>query len=224
MTNAPDQHPHFEIVRQGFHPEQVRTWMEEALAHIRALEQRIASEVTTVSSDVVRAASHADPQKLVGDLMKIALDELAGRQAAAQADIEKSLRDAAAQAADIIQRARDEAGRVAGAAHEQADTVLTGARADAKRMTDEAAARALAVKDGAERRLQMLMAQHAETVRRLTQIHQVTGGLLDGEQARGSLSDEADRIAPAVSASAEAAAPAELTAAASFPAQEAAAV
>jgi hypothetical protein len=65
--------------------------------------------------------------------------------------------------------------------------------AQAKQQLDEATARATAIHDGAERRLNLLISRHTETVRRLTEIRDVVTGLVSGETARGSLEDEVNR-------------------------------
>jgi hypothetical protein len=69
-------------------------------------------------------------------------------------------------------------------------------------MLDEATARATAIHDGAERRLNLLVARHTETLRRLTEVRDVVTNLVAGEAARGSLEDEVARsVASAISGS-----------------------
>ena len=60
-------------------------------------------------------------------------------------------------------------------------------------MLDEATARATAIHDGAERRLNLLMSRHTETIRRLTEVRDVVTNLVAGEAARGSLEEEVAR-------------------------------
>jgi hypothetical protein len=77
---------------------------------------------------------------------------------------------------------------------------VAAAQAQAKQMLDEATARATAIHDGAERRLNLLVARHTETVRRLTEVRDVVTNLVAGEAARGSLEEEVARsVASAVS-------------------------
>ena len=57
-------------------------------------------------------------------------------------------------------------------------------------MLDEATARASAIHDGAERRLNLLTSRHTETMRRLTEIRDVVTNLVASEASRGSLEDE----------------------------------
>jgi hypothetical protein len=65
--------------------------------------------------------------------------------------------------------------------------------AQAKQQLDDATARATAIHDGAERRLNLLISRHTETVRRLTEIRDVVTSLVSGEVSRGSLEDEVNR-------------------------------
>ena len=74
-----------------------------------------------------------------------------------------------------------------------ADSTVTAAIAQAKQQLDDATARATAIHDGAERRLNLLISRHTETVRRLTEIRDVVTSLVAGEAARGSLEDEVNR-------------------------------
>ena len=60
-------------------------------------------------------------------------------------------------------------------------------------MLDEATARATAIHDGAERRLNLLSTRHAETVRRLTDILDGVQGLVAAEAARMSLEEEVNQ-------------------------------
>jgi hypothetical protein len=78
-------------------------------------------------------------------------------------------------------------------ANSHAENTVTTALAQAKQQLDDATARATAIHDGAERRLNLLISRHTETVRRLTEIRDVVTGLVSGETARGSLEDEVNR-------------------------------
>src|SRR5262249_57844342 len=83
--------------------------------------------------------------------------------------------------------------RTIGEATNHAESTVASAMAQAKQQLDEATARATAVHDGAERRLNLLISRHTETVRRLTEIRDVVTSLVAGEAARGSLDDEVNR-------------------------------
>ncbi len=78
-------------------------------------------------------------------------------------------------------------------ATKQAETAVATAKAQAKQQLDEATARATAIHDGAERRLNLLMSRHTEAIRRLTEIRDVVTTLVAGEADRGSLEDEVAR-------------------------------
>ncbi len=70
---------------------------------------------------------------------------------------------------------------------------MASAKAQAKQVLDEATARATAIHDGAERRLNLLMSRHTEAIRRLTEIRDVVTTLVAGEVSRGSLEDEVEK-------------------------------
>src|SRR5207302_275708 len=77
-------------------------------------------------------------------------------------------------------------------------------KAQAKKALDEATARATAIHDGAERRLNLLSTRHSETIKRLTDILDGVSGLVAAETARMSLEDEVDQnTAKAIAASTE---------------------
>ena len=73
------------------------------------------------------------------------------------------------------------------------ESALARAKAQAKKVLDEATARATAIHDGAERRLNLLKTRHSETMRRLTDILDGVSGLVAAETARMSLEDEVDQ-------------------------------
>jgi hypothetical protein len=79
--------------------------------------------------------------------------------------------------------------------------VLAGAKAQAKKALDEATARATAIHDGAERRLNLLSTRHAETIKRLSDILDGVSSLVAAETSRMSLEEEVDQAtAKAISA------------------------
>jgi hypothetical protein len=101
---------------------------------------------------------------------------------------------ATAEADTTRKSATTEAQHVISDATRQAETAVATAKSQAKQQLDEATARATAIHDGAERRLNLLMSRHTETVRRLTEIRDVVTSLVAGETDRGSLEDEVARI------------------------------
>jgi cell division septum initiation protein DivIVA len=120
--------------------------------------------------------------------------------AAAQEQAENTIATARAEAEKTRNSARAEAERAVSDAQKKSENAVAAAQAQAKQMLDEATARATAIHDGAERRLNLLVARHTETVRRLTEVRDVVTNLVAGEAARGSLEEEVARsVANAVS-------------------------
>ncbi len=120
--------------------------------------------------------------------------------AAAQEQAENTIATARSEAEKARTSARNEAERTIGDAQKKSESAVAAAQAQAKQMLDEATARATAIHDGAERRLNLLVARHTETVRRLTEVRDVVTNLVAGEAARGSLEEEVARsVASAVS-------------------------
>jgi cell division septum initiation protein DivIVA len=123
--------------------------------------------------------------------------------AAAQEQAENAIASARAEADKTRTSARTEAEHSISEAQKKSESAVAAAKAQAKQMLDEATARATAIHDGAERRLNLLVARHTETLRRLTEVRDVVTNLVAGEAARGSLEDEVARsVASAISGSA----------------------
>jgi len=122
--------------------------------------------------------------------------------AAAQEQAENAIASARAEADKARTGARAEADHTISEAQKKSESAVAAAKAQAKQMLDEATARATAIHDGAERRLNLLVARHTETLRRLTEVRDVVTNLVAGEAARGSLEDEVARsVASAISGS-----------------------
>ena len=122
--------------------------------------------------------------------------------AAAQEQAENAIASARAEADKTRTSARAEADHTISEAQKKSESAVAAAKAQAKQMLDEATARATAIHDGAERRLNLLVARHTETLRRLTEVRDVVTNLVAGEAARGSLEDEVARsVASAISGS-----------------------
>jgi cell division septum initiation protein DivIVA len=120
--------------------------------------------------------------------------------AAAQEQAENAIASARAEADKARSSARTEADHTISEAQKKSENAVAAAKAQAKQMLDEATARATAIHDGAERRLNLLVARHTETLRRLTEVRDVVTNLVAGEAARGSLEDEvAKSVASAIS-------------------------
>lgn len=200
----------FRRVQGGYHTGQVEDHIRSMGARIRDLEQRLAH---AVEHGAAETASSQQAHDVTIDMMRIAMDEIAGERARARADIAQMVADATARHDKALADAQTEAQGLITGARQQADVVLNGARADAKRITDQAAAQAAAVTEGAERRMQYARDLHAKTLARIQDMHDVTGKYLAVEQERGSLDDEVARALPG-SVIVAASAPAQLTAAA----------
>jgi cell division septum initiation protein DivIVA len=122
--------------------------------------------------------------------------------AAAQEQAENAIASARAEADKTRNSARAEAEHTVSEAQKKSESAVAAAKAQAKQMLDEATARATAIHDGAERRLNLLVARHTETLRRLTEVRDVVTNLVAGEAARGSLEDEVARsVSSAISGS-----------------------
>lgn len=185
-------HPAFEQVVKGYDPRQVDGWVASMLKHVQEMEERVAQAGSELFHGI---ESNPAAKRSIGELMQLALDEITGNKAAAAAEIAQMIADAQQDASQTRVTAQMEAQQVTSGAREQAATVLADARSQAKEMLDGASAHASAVTDGAQRRLQQLTDIHEETVKRLAQAHQVTGDLVQSETERGSLRDEVARIA-----------------------------
>jgi F0F1-type ATP synthase membrane subunit b/b' len=170
-----------------------RNKAEEEIGKLRADAQ---GETTKL-----RADAEAETTKLRADVKaetdrsRAAAQEQAERMLnAAQEQAETTVATAKAEAESTRKSATTEAQQVVSEATKQAETALATAKSQAKQQLDEATARATAIHDGAERRLNLLMSRHTETLRRLTEIRDVVTSLVAGEADRGSLEDEVARI------------------------------
>src|SRR5579862_2167245 len=112
---------------------------------------------------------------------------------AAQEQAERAITSARAEADKTVTAARAEADHTTTEARKKSDAVMADAKAQAKKALDEATARATAIHDGAERRLNLLSTRHADTIKRLTEIHDGVSALVAAENARMSLEDEVDQ-------------------------------
>lgn len=193
---APDPR-RFDRVPDGYHPGQVDRVILALLERVRAAEERAARAVREAGGALLRGAESPQGQQLIEDVLRTAAAEIEGNRAAALADAEKILADATARGRQSVTEAAREADSLTAGARQQADVVLAGAREEAKRVTDEATARATAVSEVAGRRLEAIAGRHADTLRRLSAIHDLTGQLVAGEEERGPLEDDVDRAVAA---------------------------
>jgi cell division septum initiation protein DivIVA len=173
--------------------------LSERMAQILKLADEEAKAQKTRALDEITKQRNEAKQEI--ERLKAEAREQTERMlAAAQEQAENAIATARAEAEKTRSSARNEAERTVGDAQKKSENAVAAAQAQAKQMLDEATARATAIHDGAERRLNLLVARHTETVRRLTEVRDVVTNLVAGETARGSLEEEVARsVANAVS-------------------------
>jgi len=155
---------------------------EEEIAKLRADAQAETTKLRTdakADTDRSRAEAHEQAERM----LSAAQEQADNTVATAKSEAETARKSAAAEAQQVV-----------AVASKQAETAVATAKSQAKQQLDEATARATAIHDGAERRLNLLMSRHTEAVRRLTEIRDVVTSLVAGEADRGSLEDEVARI------------------------------
>jgi F0F1-type ATP synthase membrane subunit b/b' len=159
-----------------------RTKAEEEIANLRADAQ---AETTKLRSDAKAETdrSRAEAQEQAERMLSAAQEQADTTVARAKTEADAARKSAATEAQQVVSDAT-----------KQAETAVATAKSQAKQQLDEATARATAIHDGAERRLNLLMSRHNETIRRLTEIRDVVTTLVAGEADRGSLEDEVARI------------------------------
>src|ERR1022692_3634107 len=140
-------------------------------------------------TDQLRADAKRDTDQVRSD----AQDQAERMLSAAQEQSESSVTAARAEAEQLLSTAQATAERAVVEATKHAESTVSAAVTQAKQQLDDATARATAIHDGAERRLNLLISRHTETVRRLTEIRDVVTSLVSGEAARGTLEDEVNR-------------------------------
>lgn len=159
-----------------------RVKAEDEIAKLRSDAQAQTTKLRAdakAETDRSRAEAHEQAERMLS---------------AAQEQADTSVSNAKAEADAARKAAATEAQQVVSEATRQAETAVATAKSQAKQQLDEATARATAIHDGAERRLNLLMSRHTEAVRRLTEIRDVVTSLVAGEADRGSLEDEVARI------------------------------
>ena len=162
-----------------------RSKAEDEIGKLRAEAQADTSKMRTeakAETDRTRAEAHEQAERLLS---------------AAQEQADNSVSQAKSEADNTRKSANTEAQSLIADASKQAETAVATAKSQAKQQLDEATARATAIHDGAERRLNLLMSRHTEAVRRLTEIRDVVTTLVAGEADRGSLEVEVARAVAA---------------------------
>jgi cell division septum initiation protein DivIVA len=159
-----------------------RSKADDEIAKLRSDAQAETSKLRAdakADTDRSRAEAHEQAERMLS---------------AAQEQADSTVANAKAEAEAARKSAAAEAQQVVAEASKHAETAVATAKSQAKQQLDEATARATAIHDGAERRLNLLMSRHTEAVRRLTEIRDVVTTLVAGEADRGSLEDEVARI------------------------------
>ncbi|HEX7994879.1 MAG TPA: hypothetical protein VF506_13225, partial [Streptosporangiaceae bacterium] len=131
----------------------------------------------------LRDVAKAETEKLRADVkheverLKTEAQERAERMlTAAQEQADRAVAAARAEAEEMVSTAHAAAEQTVSEANQHAESTVNAAMAHAKQQLDDATARATAIHDGAERRLNLLISRHTETVRRLTEIRDVVTG------------------------------------------------
>jgi F0F1-type ATP synthase membrane subunit b/b' len=158
-----------------------RSRADEEIAKMRSDAQTDTTKLRTdakAETDRSRAEAHEQAERLLS---------------AAQEQADNTVATAKSEADSTRKSANSEAQSLIADASKQAETAVATAKNQAKQQLDEATARATAIHDGAERRLNLLMSRHTEAIRRLTEIRDVVTTLVAGEADRGSLEDEVAR-------------------------------
>lgn len=187
---AATEAPQFDQVVKGYHTGQVRDWADQAIARIRELEKQVANYAGKI-------VSSPEGQQMIGDLLKIAADEALGMKTQAAGEAAQLIEAAKQQAETILADSRQQADQRITSATQQATSLVEGARQQAKQTVDAATAHAAAVDEGAGARLAHFTQVHEDGLARMRQMHDVTEKYLSAEQQRGPLSAEVDRaLAP----------------------------
>jgi hypothetical protein len=188
--------PHEEI------SERVGQILKLAADEAKAERERVNAEISELRQAVQAETDklRADTQEETDRLKAEAQNRAERMLAAAQEQSERAIVTARAEAEEMTSSAHASAEQMVADAAKHAESTIAAAVAQAKQHLDEATARATAIHEGAERRLNLLISRHTETVRRLTEIRDVVTNLVSGETARGSLEDEVARSLSAHSA------------------------
>ena len=167
---------------------------------LAADEAKAEREHGAADANELREAAKAETDKLRADAkqevdrLKAEAQERAERMlTAAQDQADRAVATARAESEELVSTAHAAAEKTVSEANQHAENTVSTAMAQAKQQLDDATARATAIHDGAERRLNLLISRHTETVRRLTEIRDVVTSLVSGEASRGSLEDEVNR-------------------------------
>ena len=166
--------------------------VSERIAQMLKLAEDEAESKKAMTTEEI-ARQRNDAQAYVERIRSEARKNAERMLTAAQEDAERTITSARAEADKTFDQARAEAERMTTEARKKAENVLAAAKAQAKKALDEATARATAIHDGAERRLNLLSAQHADTIKQLSGILDSVSALVTAETVRMSLEEEVDQ-------------------------------
>jgi cell division septum initiation protein DivIVA len=166
--------------------------VSERIAQILKLADDEAQAQKTRADDEIRKQL-SDARQEADRARKEARDQAERMLTTAQEQAERAISAARAEAEKTRTTSREEADSMIADARKKAESMLTTAKAQAKKTLDEVTARATAIHDGAERRLNLLSTRHGETIRRLTEILDGVSGLVASETARLSLEEEVEQ-------------------------------
>jgi DivIVA domain-containing protein len=159
---------------------------------LKLADDEARSQKSKAHEDIARQRNDAQAE---ADKARAEAREQAERMlTAAQEQAERAITSARAEADKTLTAARTEAENTTSDARKKSEAVLAGAKAQAKKALDESTARATAIHDCAERRLNLLSARHSETIKRLSDILDGVSSLVAAETARMSLEDEVDQV------------------------------
>jgi cell division septum initiation protein DivIVA len=166
--------------------------VSERIAQILKLaEDEAESQKATTTEEIARQRNAA--QAYVERISSEARGQAERMLIAAREEADRTITSARAEADKTFNQGRAEAEHMTTEARKKAENVLAAAKAQAKKALDEATARATAIHDGAERRLNLLSTQHAETVKRLSDILDSVSALVTAETVRVSVEEEVDQ-------------------------------
>ncbi|MDQ1293315.1 MAG: hypothetical protein QG608_1196 [Actinomycetota bacterium] len=171
-------------------------------------------ELLNVRQQLDSRPAHEEISGRMAQILRLAQEEADQERQKAQAEYEELLERAQAEAGEAVEQARAEAAELLAstrisaeqtlqAAQDQAEAVLQEAQEKsefavgdatvrAQRLLGDAEQRTAQIVEAQDERVSTLVAVHAEAVRRLAEILDVLGGVIDQEEIAGSLQDGID--------------------------------
>jgi peptidoglycan DL-endopeptidase CwlO len=171
-------------------------------------------ELLNVRQQLDSRPAHEEISERMAQILRLAQEEADQERQKAQAEYEELLERAQTEAGEAVEQARAEAAELLAstrisaeqtlqAAQEQAEAVLRetqeksefavgDATVRAQRLLGDAERRTTQIVEAQDERVSTLVAVHAEAVRRLAEILDVLGGVIDQEEVAGSLQDGID--------------------------------